>query len=347
MDAIQLVDPSQDPKAALRTSEFQRPEPGPGEVLVQINASAVCRTDLQQATGDLPPHKLPVVPGHQVVGVVRAVGSQTNSELIGQRVGLVWLANVCGTCRFCSSGRENLCDVAQFTGYDVDGGYAEWTLARADFVHSIPDMGANFPAGLAGDIAIAPLLCGGVIGYRALHVAEIGPDSAGARLGLYGFGASASLTIQMATYFGVRSFVVTRSPTEVARAKALGAEWAGTYDEQVPEKLDAAITFAPAGRVVTDALQALDKGGTVAINAIHLDNIPAIDYDDLWWERSIRSVANVTRKDVRDFLNVVGPAGIHTATETLPLSQAATALERLRAGDVAGAFVLIPPGQTD
>ena len=346
MDAVQLVDPSPDIRSALRLVESETPAPGPGEVLVEVTASAVCRTDLQQVTGDLPTHELPVIPGHQVVGVVRTVGSQADSELIGRRVGLVWLASACGTCRFCRSGRENLCDTAQFTGYDVDGGYAQWVLARADFVNPIPDMGSNFPVGIDGDIAIAPLLCGGVIGYRSLHVAGIGPDSQGARLGLYGFGASASLAIQVANFFGVRTFVVTRSESEVERAKALGAEWAGTYDDQVPEKLDAAITFAPVGRAVNDALQALDKGGTVAINAIHLDDIPQLDYDDLWWERSIRSVANVTRQDVGDFLNIVGPAGIRTATEALPLSEAATALERLQTGDVTGAFVLIPPGAT-
>ena len=346
MDAVQLVNPSQDVRIALSVGEIERPEPGPGEILVEVTASAVCRTDLQQVTGDLPAHKLPVTPGHQVVGVVRAAGSESDVALVGRRVGLVWLAGACGDCRFCESGRENLCNHAQFTGYDVDGGYAQWTLARADFVTPIPDMGPEFPRGIDGDIAIAPLLCGGVIGYRSLHVAGIGPNSGGARLGLYGFGASASLAIQVANFFGVRSFVVTRSESEARRAEALGAEWAGTYDEQMPEKLDAAITFAPVGRVVNDALQALDKGGTVTINAIHLDDIPAIDYDDLWWERSIRSVANVTRQDVREFLDLVGPARIRTATEPLPLSEAATALERLGTGDVTGAFVLIPPGAT-
>lgn len=346
MDAIQLVDPSPDVGIALRIGEVERPEPGPGYVLVEVTASAVCRTDLQQVSGDLPPHKLPVIPGHQVVGVVRAVGSQVDAILVNQRVGLTWLASACSECRFCRSGRENLCDAAQFTGYDVDGGYAQWALARADFVHTIPDLNSNFPVGIDGDIAIAPLLCGGVIGYRSLHVAGIGPDSDGARLGLYGFGASASLAIQVANFYGVRSFVVTRSQSEATRARALGAEWAGTYDDRVPEKLDAAITFAPVGRVVNDALGALDKGGTVAINAIHLDSIPQLDYDDLWWERSIRSVANVTRQDVRDFLKVVGPAGIRTAAEALPLGEAPSALERLRAGDVTGAFVLIPPGAT-
>lgn len=346
MYAAQIVNPSQDIRTALRVGEVEQPIPGPDEVLIEVTASAVCRTDLQQVTGDLPAHKLPVTPGHQVVGVVRAAGSQADSALIGQRVGLVWLASACGECRFCTSGRENLCDSAKFTGYDVDGGYARWTLARADFVHPIPEMGADFPRGIDGDIAIAPLLCGGVIGYRSLRVAGIGPDSGGARLGLYGFGASASLAIQVANYFGVRSFVVTRSEAEAERSRALGAEWAGTYDDQVPEKLDAAITFAPVGRVVNDALRALDKGGTVAINAIHLDDIPPLEYDDLWWERSIRSVANVTRQDVHGFLNMVGPAGIHTATETLPLSEAVSALERLQTGDVIGAFVLIPPSGT-
>ncbi|MDP4013631.1 MAG: zinc-binding alcohol dehydrogenase family protein [Candidatus Nanopelagicales bacterium] len=343
MRAIRLVRPTSDPGAALDYGSCPDPEPGPGEVLIQVTASAVCRTDLQLVTGDLPAHKLPVVPGHQVVGRIVALGSDVDSPGVGSRVGLVWQASVCGTCRFCLSGRENLCADARFTGWDRDGGYAQLVTARAGFTHLIPELGTAFSDGLAGDVAIAPLLCGGVIGYRSLRVAGIGPASSGARLGLFGFGASASLSIQIARHFGCRCFVVTRSAAEAERALALGAEWAGTYDDGIPELLDAAITFAPVGWIVETALKALDRGGTVAINAIHLDGVPPLDYDDLWWERSIRSVANVTRSDVREFLALVGPGGIRTETETMPLSEAATALRRVAAGDVRGAFVLLPP----
>lgn len=305
------------------TTEVPDPQPGTDEVLIQVEACAVCRTDLQILRGDLPAHKMPVIPGHQVVGT--EVGT-------GRRVGLVWLAQTCGMCRFCRSGRENLCDRARFTGWDRDGGYAEFVTAHRDFVHPLPE----------GDPQeLAPLLCGGVIGYRSLRVAGIGPEAAGVRLGLYGFGASASIAIQVANHWGCETFVITRSPAEVERARRLGATWAGTYEHAVPARLDAAVTFAPSGDVVVAALQALDKGGTVAINAIHLDRIPQFDYDHLWWERSIRSVANVTRQDVTDFLALVPHAGIRTEFETLPLGLAPQALDRLERGDVRGAFVLV------
>ena len=303
------------------------PEPGPDEVLIRVEASAVCRTDLQILRGDLQPHRLPLIPGHQVVGEVVGPG-----ELHGRRVGLVWLAQTCGVCRFCTSGRENLCLNAKFTGWDRDGGYAELVTAHKDFVHPLPE----------GDpTALAPLLCGGVIGFRSLRVAGIGPQSAGARLGLFGFGASATIAIQVANFWGCEVHVVTRSPAEVQRAYDLGATWAGTYDQPLPTQLDAAVTFAPSGDVVISALKALDRGGTVAINAIHLDRIPQFDYDDLWWERNLRSVANVTRADVRDFLAVVGPAQVQTQYEVLPLDDAPMALERVESGDVRGAFVLV------
>ena len=303
------------------------PEPGPDEILIRVIASAVCRTDLQILRGDLPAHRLPLIPGHQVVGEVLTPG-----PLQGRRVGLVWLAQTCGRCRFCRVGRENLCESARFTGWDRDGGYAELVTAHKDFVHPLP----------AGDPeAIAPLLCGGVIGFRSLRVAGIGPDSGGQRIGFYGFGASATIAIQVATHWGCQPYVVTRSAAEVQRARDLGAVWAGTYDQRVPVPLDAAVTFAPSGDVVVSALKAVDRGAPVAINAIHLDRIPQLDYDDLWWERSLRSVANVTRADVRDFLAVVPAAGVRTQYEVLPLADAPRALQRLEAGDVRGAFVLV------
>lgn len=311
----------------LTVGERPDPQPGPDELLIRVEASAVCRTDLQILRGELPSHRLPLIPGHQVVGEVLTPG-----PLQGQRVGLVWLAQSCGNCRFCRRDRENLCEHAQFTGWDRDGGYADLVTAHRDFVHPLP----------AGDPeAIAPLLCGGVIGFRSLRVAGLGPDSAGARLGLFGFGASATIAIQVANHWGCESYVVTRSAAEAQRALELGAAWAGTYDQAVPVPLEAAVTFAPSGDVVVAALKAVDRGAPVAINAIHLDRIPQLDYDDLWWERSLRSVANVTRADVRDFLAIVQPAGIRTQYETLPLADAPRALERLDAGDVRGAFVLI------
>lgn len=331
MQALVLTDPGPDPAAATQVRELASPD-GPG-VLIEVGATAVCRTDLQLVTGDLPTHRLPVIPGHQVVGRI-AEGPDA-----GTRVGLVWLAQACGTCTYCRRGSENLCDSARFTGWDVDGGYAQFVRADPAFIHRIPDALAQ-----RSDEAVAPLLCGGVIGYRSLKVAGMtGPVPAGTvRLGLYGFGASASLAIQVAHHWGIRCSVVTRSTAEVERARAMGAEWAGTYDEVVPHELDAAITFAPSGDVVVAALRTVRRGGIVAINAIHLDRIPQFDYDDLWWEKSLRSVANVTRADAREFLDLVGPAGITTSFETLPLAEGATALARLGRGDVSGSFVLLP-----
>lgn len=329
MRAVVIDSPGPDLARAVAVREVPDPTPRPGEVLIEVTASALCRTDLQIASGDLPPHRSPVVPGHQVVG--RIVDGP--ADRLGQRVGLCWLAGACGECRFCASGRENLCLQAAFTGYDVDGGCASLVAAREQFALPLPD---------GDDTALAPLLCGGVIGYRALRRADIGPESDGARLGLYGFGASASLAIQVARHWGVDCYVVTRAPAESARALELGAAWAGTYDEAIGVKLDAAITFAPAGWVVGRALQDLDRGGVVAINAIHLDPIGPIDYGDLWWERQIRSVANVTRRDVTEFLSLVGPAGVRTDCEVLPLEEAGTGLQRMLDGDVRGTFVLVP-----
>ncbi|MEZ5115144.1 MAG: zinc-dependent alcohol dehydrogenase family protein [Candidatus Nanopelagicales bacterium] len=318
------------------------PAPAAGEVLVRVHACAVCRTDLQIVTGDLPAHRLPVVPGHQVVGRVAAVGDGVDPARVGSRVGLAWIAGACGECRFCRSGRENLCPDATFTGWDVDGGYADTALARSDFAFDLPDLGPAYDDAPGGaDAAIAPLLCGGVIGYRSLRVAGMDAGQRGARLGLYGFGASATIVVQVARHWGLEPYVVTRSAGEAERALALGAVWAGTYDEPPPVRLDAAITFAPAGFVVAAAVKALDLGGTVAINAIHLDEVPAMDYDDLWLERSIRSVANVTRDDVREFLALVPAAGVRTEYEVLPLDDANEALRRLDAGLVRGAFVLV------
>ena len=308
------------------------PEPGAGEIRLRVTACAVCRTDLQICEGDLVPRRLPIVPGHQVVGLVDAMGDGVAGWAPGDRVGLTWLAGTDGVCRFCLSGRENLCEGATFTGWDRDGGYAEAVTARADVAVRLPD---GYP-----DLAAAPLLCGGVIGYRALRAAGIGPDSAGARLGLYGFGASARLALQVARAWGVEAYVATRGTSERDRALELGAAWAGGYDDRPPAALDAAVTFAPVGSVVASAVRALDRGGVVAINAIHLDGLPAMPYEDLWWERSIRSVANVTRQDAREFLALAARIGIVTDIETHPLEAANEALARVATGALSGTAVL-------
>lgn len=313
----------------LREVERARPEPGPGELLVRVSTCAVCRTDLQLCEGDLPAHGLPIVPGHQTVGHVIAMGAGVSDFREGDRVGFAWLAGACGTCPHCKGGRENLCTKATFTGWDRDGGYATHATGRADYALRIPP---EFD-----DAAAAPLLCGGVIGYRALKLTGL---SRGQRLGLYGFGASALLTLQVARHLGMRVFVCSRSKTELARARALGAEWTGEYDESPPEPLDAAITFAPAGSVVIAALRALDRGGTVVVNAIHLDGIPAFDYDWLWWERTIRSVANFTRADAQELLDLAARIPLRPSFDLYDFREANTALERLKEGRIGGAAVL-------
>lgn len=338
--AMQLVDPGDISTDRLNRAEASDVTLLAAEVRIDVNACAVCRTDLQLVSGDLPAQKLPIVPGHQVVGVISEVGADIDRSRIGQAVGVSWFGGSCGHCSWCLEGRENLCEQAEFTGWQRDGGYTDSMIARSDCAFELP---ADIRPDLSGTdraAAIAPLLCGGVIGYRSLRVAGVGEDSAGLRLGLYGYGASATLVAQLAKFWGVETYVVTRSETEVERARRAGATWAGTYEVALPTKLDAAITFAPSGDVVVAALKALERGGTVTINAIHLDRIPQFNYDDLWWERSLKSVANVTPSDVRAFLALVGPAGIQTMHEELPLAMANTALRRLNAGDVAGSLVL-------
>lgn len=297
--------------------------------MLRVGACAVCRTDLQLCEGDLAARTLPVVPGHQIVGRVDAIGAGVTGWALGDRAGVAWLARADGACAQCRRGRENLCVDARFTGWDRDGGYATHARVDAGFALPLPD---GFD-----DVAAAPLLCGGVIGYRSLKVSGIAP---GGRLGLYGFGASATLAIQVARSWGCRVFVCTRSAAERERARALGAEWVGEYSERPPVPLDAAVTFAPAGSVVVAALQALDRGGTVAINAIHLDRVPELAYGDLWWERSLRSVANFTRQDAREFLEIAARIPVRADVEVYPLADANLALERLGRGEVRGAAVL-------
>lgn len=305
------------------------PVPGDGEVLLRVSACAVCRTDLQICEGDLAARRLPIVPGHQIVGRIERVGGGVRGWGVGDRAGVAWLGGTDGKCAQCRDGRENLCAAAEFTGWDRDGGYATHAVARADFILRVPD---GFD-----DLDAAPLLCGGVIGYRALKVSGVRP---GGRLGLYGFGASAALTIQVARHWGCRVYVATRSTAERERASKLGAEWVGGYDEKPPEPLDAAVTFAPVGSVVASALRALDRGGVVAINAIHLDRLPEIPYADLWWERSLRSVANFTRRDAVEFLELAGRVPIRTERHVYALDDANVALEHLARGQAGGTAVL-------
>jgi alcohol dehydrogenase, propanol-preferring len=329
MRALLLERPGSIADGALRVVELSNPAPGPGELLLRVLACAVCRTDLQIATGDLAPHGLPRVLGHQAVGTIEGLGDGVDGWAIGERVGVTWLAGFDGTCAFCRSGRENLCPNATFTGWDRDGGFAERMTVRAD-------VAVRIPAAMT-DTAAAPLLCGGVIGYRALRLSGIEP---GGRLGLYGFGASALQAIQVARHWGCEVHVASRSTSDLERAEAFGAASVGGYDDPPPHPLDAAVTFAPVGSVVVAALKALDRGGTVVVNAIHLDGIPAFDYDDLWWERSIRSVANVTRRDAAEYVELAAAIPVRTEVEVHALADGNEALARLERGEIAGAAVL-------
>ena len=307
-----------------------RLDPTSDEIVIDVAACGVCRTDLQIVEGDLAARMLPVVPGHQAVGRVTAVGTGVHSWEVGDRAGVAWLTGACGSCEYCRSGLENLCADAAFGGWSADGGYAEQVAVRADYA-------VRVPAGFS-DIEAAPLLCGGIIGYRALKISGIQP---GGRLGLYGFGASALLAMQVATHWGCDVFVATRSPAEQERAIDMGAAWTGSYHDRPPVALDAAVTFAPAGHVVVEALKSLARGGVVAINAIHLDRIPEFGYDLLWGERQIRSVANFTRQDAAEFLELAARIPIETVPDVYPLSDANLALIRLKDGLVDGAAVLI------
>jgi propanol-preferring alcohol dehydrogenase len=315
--------------APLVLEERPVPEPGPGAVRVRVEACAVCRTDLHIVDGELTRPKLPLVLGHQIVGVVDALGDGVGDRAVGDRVGVPWLGWTDGDCRFCLSGRENLCDHARFTGYDLDGGYAEATVADSRFCFSIPEGYASVEA--------APLLCAGLIGYRALRLAGDGE-----RLGLYGFGAAAHEVAQVARWQGRRIYAFTRPGDTAGQefARSLGAEWAGGSDEAPPELLDAAIVFAPVGALVPTALRALDRGGVVVCAGIHMTDVPGFPYELLWEERSVRSVANLTRRDGEEFLAVAPQVPVQTHVETFALEDADEALARLRAGAITGAAVL-------
>jgi propanol-preferring alcohol dehydrogenase len=315
----------------LREEEIPLPVPGPGQVAIDIAACGVCRTDLHVVDGDLTAPKLPLVPGHEIVGRVRALGAGVHGLAAGDRVGVPWLGHSCGHCPYCLGGTENLCDAPGFTGYTIDGGYAEGCVADAAYTFRLPDG--------PSDAELAPLLCAGLIGHRSLRMA----GNAG-RLGIYGFGAAAHIVAQVARWEGRRVFAFTRPGDVPAQdfARRLGAEWAGGSDERPPAGLDAAIIFAPVGALVPVALAAVRKGGTVVCGGIHMSDIPAFPYALLWGERSVRSVANLTRADAEEFLALAPRAGVRTEVECFPLAQANEALDRLRAGRLTGAAVLIP-----
>lgn len=327
MHAMQLDRPG----GTLEPCVLEVPEPGAGQVLVQVHACAVCRTDLHVVDGDLTQGCYPLVPGHEIVGTVVARGAHVEQVLEGQRVGVPWLGFTCGNCRYCLRGEENLCEAARFTGYHLPGGYAQYVLADSRYSFPIPDA--------YGDVEAAPLLCAGLIGYRALRMA-----GEARRLGIYGFGAAAHIVAQVARHQGREVYAFARPGDEAAQrfARELGATWAGDSTQPAPELLDAALIFAPVGALVPAALGSVEKGGRVVCAGIHMSPIPSFSYELLWGERCVRSVANLTRRDAEEFLALAPRVPVRTETETLPLSAASDALSRLRRGEVRGALVLVP-----
>ena len=319
------------PGAPLQSLEVPVPRPGPEQVLIRVHACGVCRTDLHIVDGELTEPKLPLIIGHEIVGTVAAVGAQVQKFRVGDRIGVPWLGYTCGQCRYCRRGRENLCDSPRFTGYTLNGGYAQYTVADQHYTFHLPE---GYP-----DAQAAPLLCAGLIGYRSYRLTGDGVE----RLGIYGFGAAAHITIQVAVYHGQKVYGFTRrGDTETQEfARRLGAVWAGSSDELPPEELEAAIIFAPVGALVPAALRATCKGGVVVCGGIHMSDIPAFPYDILWGERVVRSVANLTRRDGEEFLALDPKVPIKTEVQTFPLKEANEALNALRHGQIHGAAVLV------
>jgi propanol-preferring alcohol dehydrogenase len=336
MKAMLLRETKPAEERPLEWTDIPTPEPGPGEVRVAVRACGVCHTDLHTVEGDLSLPKLPLVPGHQIVGTVEAQGEGATRFESGQRVGVPWLYRTCDQCEFCRQGTdighpmENLCPNAQFTGLHADGGYAEAMVVPQDFAYPIPE---GF-----GDVEAAPLLCAGIIGYRALRLCEIQP---GQRLGLYGFGGSAHVTIQVALHWGCEVYVYTRSQGHRELARELGAAWVGGAEDDPPHKMNGSIIFAPAGPLVLDALRVMERGGTLALAGVTMSPIPELDYDRLlYWERTVRSVANFTRQDAQELLRLAAEIPIHTTVETYPLKQANEALLALKRSEIDGTAVL-------
>lgn len=330
MQAMIVRHPAPIANRPLEMVEVPIPEPAPGEVLIHVEVCGVCRTDLHVVEGDLPSHKSPVTPGHEVIGTVAKLGPGTTSVKEGDCVGVAWLHASCGVCAYCQRGAENLCTAPRFTGYDADGGYAEYMVAPAAFVYPLP-AGVNI-------VEFAPFLCAGIIGYRALRQSGVRPSE---RLGLYGFGASAHVVIQIARYWGCEVYVATRGDKHRTLAKQMGAVWVGEATDQPPEKLHAAIIFAPAGELVPQALTALDRGGTLALAGIYMTDVPTMNYTThLFYERTIRSVTANTRQDGKELLALAAQIPLHTHTEEFPLAAANEALWKLRHDQINGAAVL-------
>jgi propanol-preferring alcohol dehydrogenase len=307
------------------------PEPGPNEVRVRVRACGLCRTDLHVIEGDLAPHRLPLVPGHQTVGVVDRLGPAATRFREGDRIGIAWLRHTCGRCKYCLAGRENLCEFSKFTGYDEDGGYAELAVVPEAYAYAIPSA--------FGDAEAAPLLCAGIIGYRALQRAEVRP---GGKLGIWGFGSSAHVTIQVARARGCAVFVATRDEAHRALAREMGAVWVGSAAEPLPERVDGGILFAPAGELVPVALRSIERGGTLAIAGIHLSPIPALDYErELFYERNVRSVTANTRADGEGLLREAAAIPIRPRITTFPLAEANRGLELLKSDRFSGTGVLV------
>ncbi len=329
MRAMVLEKPAAAEQSPLRLGDVTLPLPRPSEVRVQVRCCGICHTDLHTVEGDLPLPRLPLIPGHQIVGIVEALGSDVRVLKEGDRVGIPWLHSACGECDYCRRGFENLCEQAGFTGYHVDGGYAEFAVVREDFTHPIPD---GF-----SDQNAAPLLCAGIVGYRSYRLSGA---HAGSRLGLYGFGASAHLVLQLARYEGCEVYVFTRAQAHRDLAQRLGAVWTGAAEETPPQPLDASIIFAPAGSLVPHALRALRKGGTLALAGITMSAIPQMDYSLLYHERVMRSVANSTRQDCREFLDLAAEIPVQTEIQVFTLEQANQALQALKKSEINGAGVL-------
>lgn len=315
----------------MRLRQLDDPQPGPGEVRLRVSCCAVCRTDLHVIEGDLPEKKLPVIPGHQIVGAVDLLGRGCSRLKLGQRVGVAWLRHTCGRCRFCASGKENLCEGQRFTGYHADGGYAEYAVVHEDYAYVIPEA--------FDDVHAAPLLCAGIVGYRALKRANL-PD--GGKLAIYGFGSSAHVILQMARARGGKVYVVTRGESHRVLARKMGAVWAGELPDEMPDKVDSAIIFAPAGNLVPAALTRLEKGGTLSLAGIYMTAIPELEYDKhVFFERDIRSVTANTRDDGRELLEEAACIPIRPHTTTFPLEKANEALQALKSGRLDGSGVLI------
>ena len=329
MKAYQLQKPKPVFENPLTPVDTQDPVPGENDLLLRVRTCGICRTDLHIVEGELALPRLPLIPGHQIIGTVEKTGSAVRQHKPGDRVGVPWLYRPCGVCQFCKSERENLCDNARFTGYHVDGGYAEYVVVEEEAAYQVPR--------LFSDVQAAPLLCAGVIGFRALRLSEVKP---GGRIGLFGFGGSAHIAIQILRHWGCEVYVFSRSPHHREFATELGASWIGTAEDHPPHLIDSAVIFAPAGQLVESALRVLQKGGTIALAGIHMTPIPSLEYSLVYNERTIRSVANSTRQDVRDLLELAGEIPITTDVETFPLDDANRALQLLKKSEFRGSGVL-------